>query len=153
MLSIRVLLLSCLLWFVAGTTAQAFTLKDSHGHTHHLSDYRGKWVLVNFWATWCAACIEEIPDLAALYNAHKDRDLMVLGIVMEYPTEKIARDFVKEHRIPYPIILGSYKISRQIGDVAVFPTSYLYDPAGKLVSYQPGVVSREVVEEFIYKQK
>jgi peroxiredoxin len=126
-----------------------FTLKDTQGHTHHLSDYRGKWVLVNFWATWCAPCLDEIPDLISLYNAHKGKDMMVIGVAMEYPTAKTVLDFVKEHEMTYPIVLGDYKTAARIGEVAGLPTSYLYDPQGKLVSYQPGPITRNDVEEYI----
>ena len=133
-------------------SAQEFKLKDINGQEHHLSDYRGKWVLVNFWATWCAPCLEEIPDLMALHKAHKDSDLVVIGVALDYPSAKVVLDFVEEHTINYPIVLGNYRIASKIGEVRGLPTSYLYDRAGKIVSYQPGIISRSNVEEFIRKK-
>lgn len=147
------LLASCLLLFATAASANGFALKDSTGHIHRLADYRGKWVLVNFWATWCAPCLEEIPELADLYNAHKNKDLMVIGVAMEYPSPQIVLDFLKENPIPYPVVMGDYKMAKQIGAVAALPTSFLFDPKGKLASYQPGPVTRKSVEEYMRSKK
>jgi len=150
---LRTLLASCLLLFTLNAVAAEFTLKDSQGHVHHLTDYRGKWVLVNFWATWCAPCLVELPELTALHNAHKDTDLIVIGIAMEYPSTKVVLDFLKTHPLPYPIVLGDYKIAKQIGAVEGLPTSYLFDQTGKLVSSQSGNVTQDSVEKFISSRK
>lgn len=153
MRTMRALLVSGWLLFAPGAAAEEFTLKDTTGHEHHLSDYRGKWVLINFWATWCAPCLEEIPDLIALHQAHKDKDLVVIGVALDYSSTKVVLDFIKEHAINYPIVLGTYKIASRIGEVEGLPTSYLYNPAGKLVSYQAGILTRASVEEYINKKK
>jgi peroxiredoxin len=151
---IRTLLAACLLSFGLNASASdEFTLNDTLGHVHHLTDYRGKWVLVNFWATWCAPCLEELPDLAALHNAHKNTDLVVIGIAMDYPSTQVVLDFVKTHHLPYPIVLGDHRIARQIGPVEALPTSYLFDQTGKLVSSQSGTVTRASVEAFIKSRK
>jgi thiol-disulfide isomerase/thioredoxin len=148
-LALRSLLAASLLSLAVNAVASEFTLKDTQGHVHHLNDYRGKWVLVNFWATWCAPCLEELPELASLYNAHKDTDLIVIGIALEYPSPKIVQDFVKERTIPYPIVLGDYKLAKQIGTVEALPTSFLFDQTGKMVSHQTGTVTKASVEKFM----
>ena len=150
--AIRALLFGALL-LTLNATASEFSLKDTQNHVHYLTDYRGKWVLVNFWATWCAPCLEELPELAALHNAHKDTDLIVIGIAMEYPSTKVVLDFLKTHPLPYPVVPGDYKIAKQIGAVEALPTSYLFDQTGKLVSSQSGTVSRDSVEKFINSRK
>ncbi len=118
-----------------------------------LSDYRGKWVLVNFWATWCAPCLQEMPELNALHQAHKNRDLVVIGIALEYPNPQVVADFLKENPVSFPIILGDYKMAREVGVVEALPTTYLFNPKGKKVSYQSGMVSRASVEEYIRSKK
>jgi thiol-disulfide isomerase/thioredoxin len=139
--------------FALNATASEFTLIDTQGHVHHLTDYRGKWVLVNFWATWCGPCLEELPSLSSLYNAHKDTDLVVIGVAMEYPSPQVVLDFLKTHALPYPIVLGDFKIAKQIGAVEALPTSYLFDQTGNLVSSQAGSVTRASVEKFISSRK
>jgi len=126
-----------------------FTLEDLQGKTHHLSDYRGKWVLVNFWATWCPPCLNELPELMSLYNAHKGKDLVVIGIAMESGSRSKVADFVQAHGISYPVAMGNRKLAAQIGGVEVLPTSYLYSPSGEQVSYQAGEVTRDSVESYI----
>ena len=153
MIRILRILVAVSLLFSLNATASDFTLKDTLGHVHHLSDYRGKWVLVNFWATWCAPCLEELPTLSALYNAHKGTDLVVIGVAMEYPSTQVVMDFLKEHSLPYPIVLGDHKISKQIGPIEALPTSYLFDQTGTLASSQFGSVTKESVEKFISSRK
>lgn len=145
-------LLVSLLFSVSSNYAADFSLVDMQGKTHHLADYRGKWVLVNFWATWCKPCLSEIPELNSLHSAHKDKDLVVIGIATDSgASEKIA-EFAKEHGIVYPVVVGNRKLSAQMGVIEVLPSSYLYNPKGKQVSYQAGEVTRMSVEAFIRKR-
>ncbi len=148
MRSLRVLLLSCLLLASVNVAAENFAFKDMQGKEQRLSDYKGKWVLVNFWATWCPPCLEEIPDLVDMHNAHKASDLVVIGVVMSSSLDSV-KSFAEQLDISYPIVIGTSKIVAQIGKVEALPTSYLYDPTGKLVSYQAGIVTREAIESYI----
>ncbi len=139
--------LCILLLLPLASAAADFSLQDMQGKTHHLSDYRGKWVLVNFWATWCPPCLAEIPDLVSLQKAHKD--IVVIGIAMDYASGKIVADFVTKYGINYPVVLGTDRIVAQIGDMEVLPTTYLYNPSGKQVSYQAGGITRKAIEGYI----
>lgn len=142
-----------LLLAIVATTAQAFTLTDSKGKVHRLADYKGKWVLVNFWATWCPPCLDEIPDLISLHEGKKN-NLVVIGIAMEYQDSKYVLDFADQQMISYPVVLGNSAISKQVGTVRGLPTTYLYDPQGKIVAYNVGPLTRADVEKYISgKQK
>jgi thiol-disulfide isomerase/thioredoxin len=140
-------LLGCMLCLPLAASAAGFSLKDMQGKKQNLSDFKGRWVLVNFWATWCPPCLAELPDLISLHNAHKD--IVVIGIAMDYVSGKVVADFVKKQGINYPIVLGNSEIAAQIGDAEVLPTSYLYNPAGVAVSYHAGSVTRQSIEAYI----
>ena len=114
----------------------------------YLASLKGKVVLVNFWATWCPPCLEEIPDLQELYDAHRKSDLVVIGVALDSTRESVV-EFVAKKKISYPIVFGDYDMAAQVGEVEALPTSYLYDPAGKLVSYQQGMVTKSSVESYI----
>ena len=144
----HILSAATLLLAVGSASAQGFVFKDMQGQAQRLSDYRGKWVLVNFWATWCPPCLEEIPDLIALHDAHKKTDLVVIGVALDSTMDSVV-EFVAKKKISYPIVFGDYEMASQIGEVEALPTSFLFDPAGKLVSYQEGMVTRSSVESYI----
>lgn len=143
-----------LLWLSLGLPFSAcaadFLLEDMQGKMHRLADYRGKWVLVNFWATWCPPCLNEIPELVSLHDAQK---VAVIGIAIDSGSRKKVARFAEAHRISYPLVMGNDKITAQIGEVEVLPTSYLYAPNGEQVSYQAGEVTRGSVEAYIKGKK
>lgn len=141
-------LFACLLMTSLNTLANEFVFKDMQNKIQRLSDYNGKWVLVNFWATWCPPCLEEIPDLVEMHNARKGTDFVVIGIAMTSSKDSVL-SFAKQMEISYPIIMGDDKSAAQIGRIDALPTSYLYDPSGKLVSYQAGMITREAIESYI----
>ncbi|WP_127477805.1 TlpA family protein disulfide reductase [Sulfurivermis fontis] len=128
-----------------------FTLQDIDGKQHRLSDYRGKWVVVNYWATWCPPCREEIPELVEFHERHKDHDAVVLGVNMEQVTIDKLRQFVEENFVSYPILPGSSDMAT-VGPVRGLPTTYLIAPDGRLVARQVGGVTAAGIESFINNQ-
>ncbi|MBS1147164.1 MAG: thioredoxin [Proteobacteria bacterium] len=144
--------LAGLLLALAASWAQAdFKMTDTTGKSHSLSGYKGKWVLVNYWATWCPPCLEEIPDLIALHENQKN-NLVVLGVALDYRSAKQVTDFADGLLVTYPIVLGSPKITNQIGPVQGLPTTYLFNPDGKMVAQQVGAITRQAVESYLAGQ-
>ena len=132
----------------AWVQAADFQVTDTDGKSHRLSDYKGKWVLVNYWATWCPPCLEEIPDLIALHGK-KSNNLVVIGVAMDYKNAEQVTDFAEGLLVDYPIVLGNAQVVSQIGPVQGLPTTYLYNPEGKMVAQQVGLITREAVESYI----
>lgn len=126
-----------------------FLLKDMAGVSHQLSQYKGKWVLVNYWATWCPPCLEEVPDLVNLYDQHHKKDLMVLGVVFDYKDVKEVSEYVDDMLMSYPIVLGDDSVIEQIGTADVMPTTFIYNPKGRLVKTKRGIVTKQYVENLI----
>ena len=142
------ILLFCLVLFVTVSfQAKAFKFQDSTGKIHTLADYKGKWVLINFWATWCPPCLEEIPDLIALYESRDD--VMVIGIAMEYADPKDVMEYVDAMSISYPTVLGDRRIAAQIEELSMLPSTYLFNPLGQPAARQIGLITREEIEAFM----
>ena len=128
--------------------ASGFKMTDTTGKLHTLAGYKGKWVLVNYWATWCPPCLEEIPDLIALHENRKN-NVVVIGVALDYRSAKQVTDFAEGLLVNYPIVLGNPQVTNQIGPVQGLPTTYLYNPEGKMVAQQVGAITREAVESYI----
>lgn len=126
-----------------------FSHQDLKNNTHKLSDYRGKWVLVNYWATWCPPCLEELPDLEIFHNKHKDKDAVVLGLNMEDIEKEKLKSFVDEQFLSYPILVVGAMPTDSMSNVPGLPTSYLINPAGEIAARQVGPVTVDAIENFI----
>ena len=143
----KLTVLFCLVFLLLSVQVQAFQFQDATGKIHKLADYKGRWVLVNFWATWCPPCLKEIPDLIALYENRKD--IMVIGVAMDFSDSQVVMDFVQSMSITYPIVLGNRQIASQLDDISLLPSTYFFNPDGKPAARQLGIISRESIESFI----
>lgn len=142
--------LALLLWAGMGVAGPDFLLYDMDGQPHRLSDYRGKWVVINYWATWCPPCREEIPELVHFHERYKDRNAVVLGVNMENVSQDALRRFLDDNFVTYPVLTGGND-TPPVGPVPGLPTTYLVAPDGRLVARQVGAVTAERIESFINK--
>ncbi len=153
MVSYNTLRAGLVLFFLFGLSlAEAanpdFVLVDAFGAKHRLSDYRGKWVVVNYWATWCPPCLQELPELIDFHEKHKDRDAVVLGVNLEGIEAAALRKFVEERLISYPVLLG--KPDEELPwPVSGLPTTYVISPEGKVAGRHVGPMTGAELEEFI----
>ncbi|MDT8384393.1 MAG: TlpA disulfide reductase family protein [Gammaproteobacteria bacterium] len=129
-----------------------FELLDMKGAKHKLSDYRGKWVVVNYWATWCPPCLTEIPELVDFHEDHKDRDAVVLGINFEDISLNGLKQFSEEYFMNYPVLRTSPGPASELGPIPGLPTTYMVSPSGEVVARQVGPVTAKLINDFIAQQ-
>jgi thiol-disulfide isomerase/thioredoxin len=149
--------LLCGLLLLAGTASAAsepqpfdFSMQDLDGQTHRLSDYRGRWVVINYWATWCPPCVEELPELAAFQAANPDHQ--VLGVNFEDIAPDEVRAFAAEHGINFPV-LPTGPTPPDFAQLRGLPTTQIVNPAGQLVADHTGVVTQRMLEDFIREER
>ena len=127
--------------------APNFTLEDLNGKNVKLSDFKGKVVIINFWATWCPPCKAEIPDFIELYKTYQKKGLVILGIALDNK-EKVVK-FVKDNGINYPVLMGNQEVSNLYGGISGIPTSFVVDRKGIIKNVFVGLRSKEVFEQNI----
>jgi len=141
------LVLLFLLSQIHGALAEDWNLKDIEGVRYTLSDQKGKWVLVNFWAPRCPSCLAEMPDLDVMQKQHKG--LLVIGVAVMYRKKQEVIDAIRSQSISYAIVLGNEDIASDFGRMKGMPTSFLYSPTGKLIGHHDGPLTQEEVEQVI----
>jgi cytochrome c biogenesis protein CcmG/thiol:disulfide interchange protein DsbE len=127
--------------------APEFTLKDADGKTVHISDYRGKAVMLDFWATWCPPCKLEIPWLIDLERKNKDRGFEVLGVSMDDEGWEVVKPFMREVGMNYRVVIGNDTTAEMYGGVESLPTTFLIDREGKIAAIHIGLASRRIFED------
>ncbi len=145
---------TCLTTFAAPApaakmVAPSLQLQSLEGKTVKLSDYKGKIVVLNFWATWCPPCREEIPDLVALQKQYAAQGVVVLGVSMDEGGPAKVASFAKKYGINYPVVMGDAKASADYGGIQVLPTTFIIDRAGKIVDGLQGATDRAGFEAAI----
>jgi cytochrome c biogenesis protein CcmG/thiol:disulfide interchange protein DsbE len=137
--------------------APDFSLKDMNGKIVRLSDLRGKVVLINFFATWCAPCRQEIPDFLRLYDHFKEKGFEIVGIGVDMEGEAALRPFSEKFRISYPIVVGTREVVLDYGDITGVPTSFFVDRQGhiaeRFIGQRPYSILERNVTELLEKKK
>lgn len=134
-----------------GTEAPDFTLKTLDGQEVNLSDYRGKKVMLNFWATWCAPCEAEMPEMQEYYEKHKDENIEILAVNID-PLNDV-KGFVNKHGLTFPILLdpivtGQMEVN-EIYRTVVIPTTYVIDEKGIISGKHITTMDLSIIEELM----
>ncbi|ABL02101.1 Redoxin domain protein [Candidatus Ruthia magnifica str. Cm (Calyptogena magnifica)] len=130
-----------------------FSLTDLNGNIHTNKSTLGKYLVVNFWATWCPPCLKEIPDFVKFYEKNKDK-VLILGLDYEQAGKAAIIEFTDTFMVNYPIILfddKNYAQFKKFDEILGMPTTYIYGPNGNLVDYQMGEMDMMALEKAISK--
>ncbi len=125
--------------------APDFSLTDLSGTKLSLSQYRGKVVLLDFWATWCDPCKEEIPHFVEMQNRYASQGLQIIGISMD-DDEQAVRAFQQQFKMNYPVAMGSVEVAEQFGGILGLPITFVIDREGRIVSRHVGATQSSVFE-------
>ncbi len=134
---------------VQGQAAPDFQLQTLDGKNMKLSDFHGKAILLNFWATWCGPCKSEMPWFVELQKQYGPEGLQIVGVAMDDSSTEDITKFVKEMGVNYPILLGKESVGQSYGGVGVLPTTFFIDREGKFVAREFGLQSRSVFVDHI----
>jgi peroxiredoxin len=127
--------------------APEFALKDADGKTVHLADYKGKVVLLDFWATWCGPCKLEIPWFIEMERSNKDRGFAVLGVSMDDEGWEVVKPFIAGLGVNYRVVIGNDVTAQLYGGVEALPTTFLIDREGRIAAAHVGLTSRKDFED------
>ena len=129
--------------------APEFSLKDASGIERKLSDFKGSVVIIDFWATWCPPCREEIPHFVELYNKYKDQGLKIIGVSMDQNPQKVIPGFIEKNKINYTILFGEDNVYDLYGGINAIPTTFVVDKDGNIVRKYIGYRGKRVFEQDI----
>ena len=131
--------------------ASDFTVKDLKGREISLSNYSGKVVFLNFWATWCGPCKAEIPDLIQAYKQYKDKGMEIIGISVDRISPKSVLKFAEKYKINYPVVMSTDKIQKDYDPGPYIPTTIIIDQEGKIRHRHIGYMNKETLKSYFLK--
>jgi len=132
-----------------GSQAPGYELADLTGKMVSSSEFAGKVVILDFWATWCPPCREEIPHLVKLQSDYQGKGLVIVGLSLDAEGASVVAPFAQEHAINYPMLIGNDEVAKAYGGVNSIPTTFVIDRQGKIVKRFIGYTPPEVFEETI----
>lgn len=129
--------------------AANFVLPDLNNNLIQLSDFKGKVIILDFWATWCPPCTAELPHFKALYAEYYDQGLEIVGVALDKGGAAVLKPFVQKNEIPYPILIGNNKVTAAYGGIRGIPTTFVIDRQGRIIKKLVGYHEKEVFESLI----
>jgi peroxiredoxin len=127
-------------------SAPSFTLQDLKGNQISLSDFKGKVVVLDFWATWCPPCVKEIPHFIELYKQYKDQGFAMVGISVDREGISVVKSFTRKYQINYPILMTDGQVQKAYGGIPSIPTTFVIDSAGNIRRKYVGYRDKAVFE-------
>jgi len=136
---------------IIGTHRPEFSMKDVHGQLRHINEWDGQVIAINFWATWCAPCLKEIPEFIHLQGKYADKGLQFIGIALQKPEEVLG--FIEDQAMNYPVMAGEMEVvilAEQYGnELGALPYTVIIDKQGTVAFIKLGQLSMEEAEEVI----
>lgn len=129
--------------------APSWELKNLDGKTVKSSDFDGKVVILDFWATWCPPCKAEIPGFVELQKQYGDKGLVVIGVSLDEQGPAVVKPFMKQFEMNYPVVMGDAKIVQDFGGIEGLPTTFIIDRTGNIVASHVGYAAKEAFEKEI----
>jgi cytochrome c biogenesis protein CcmG/thiol:disulfide interchange protein DsbE len=129
-----------------GKSAPSFTLQDLNGKPVSLSDFKGKVIILDFWATWCPPCVMEIPHFIELYEQYKDQGFAMVGISLDHQGISVVKSFVRKYQVNYTILMTDGRVDKAYGGIPGIPTTFVIDAAGNIRQKYVGYRDKAVFE-------
>jgi thiol-disulfide isomerase/thioredoxin len=157
-LKLLVLLLAGGVLLLAGVQSRAagfrkaapdWQLSDVEGKAVKFSDFKGKVVILDFWATWCPPCRAEIPGFVALQKKYADKGLTVIGVSLDEQGPSVVKPFMRKFGVNYPVVMGNQKIVLDYGGFTAIPTTFIIDRQGNIVAVHEGLTDQATFESEI----
>jgi len=134
--------------FSSDKAAPDFALTDLSGKPISLSELKGKVIFVNFWATWCPPCRQEIPDFVEFYEENKSKGAVILGVSVDKSVDQV-RDFANEYKINYPIVMATNEMVKDYKPGRYIPTTIIIDTKGMIQDKKVGIMDRAALEYYL----
>jgi thiol-disulfide isomerase/thioredoxin len=136
---------------VEPTPAPAWKLLDVDGHEVNFDQFKGKVVVIDFWATWCTPCRAEIPGYIALQEKYRAKDLVIIGMSVDRQGPKVVKKFMSDHKMNYVVVMADDDVQSAFGDMPGIPTTFIIDREGRIRDRKVGAMDAATYEQTLLK--
>lgn len=132
-----------------GKKAADWKLQDVNGKAVSLADFKGKVVILDFWATWCGPCVKEVPGFVELQKQYGPEGVVVVGVSLDDEGPKVVKKFMEKYSVNYPVVMYNNKVIKDYGNIQSIPTTFVIDRDGKIIFKHVGFTEKSVFESQI----